>query len=186
MATNEVSICNLALNKLGAGTITSLSGASKQALACNANYELVRDLMLRAHTWNFSIARVELAESVDGPLYEFSHRYALPSDALRVISMENPEREFRVESGFLLTNEPNVNILYTRRTTDPAKFDPLFIDALATRLAAEMAIDLADNTPLYRALLEVSEQKVREARTIDSQEGTPRVLNPTYWLNARH
>ena len=46
--TSVVGICNLALTKLGAARITSLTDDTKQARALNAIYEATRDAELAA------------------------------------------------------------------------------------------------------------------------------------------
>jgi hypothetical protein len=49
---SDVAICNTALNRLGANTITSFTENSKEARLCNAEYEGIRDQVLRSHPWN--------------------------------------------------------------------------------------------------------------------------------------
>lgn len=60
MATNSVEICNNALTLIGTRRITSLSDPSKEARACNDNYDICRKALLRSHPWNFAMTRVEL------------------------------------------------------------------------------------------------------------------------------
>lgn len=60
MATNSVEICNNALTLIGTRRITALSDPSKEARACNDNYDICRKSLLRMHPWNFAMSRVEL------------------------------------------------------------------------------------------------------------------------------
>lgn len=60
MATNSVEICNNALTIIGSRRITALSDPSKEARACNDNYDICRKSLLRMHPWNFAMTRVEL------------------------------------------------------------------------------------------------------------------------------
>ena len=61
MPVTAVSICNLALARLGDATIESLDDATAQAEYCNLFYAQTRDEVLRSHPWNFAIARKALA-----------------------------------------------------------------------------------------------------------------------------
>jgi hypothetical protein len=54
MATTQVDICNLALRRLGANTITSISESTKMAEHCNAFWDYVLDEVLEAIPWNFT------------------------------------------------------------------------------------------------------------------------------------
>ena len=47
-----VSMCNSALNLLGASTISALTDDSKNARLCNQRYEPIRDRVFRGHAWN--------------------------------------------------------------------------------------------------------------------------------------
>lgn len=60
MAVTEVSICNMALSRIGHTTISALSDANDAARQCNLHYEPSRDGLLRAHPWNFAMKRTRL------------------------------------------------------------------------------------------------------------------------------
>lgn len=61
---SDVEICNRALQLLGAGRITSLAEDSPAAKEMARAYDPVRLRELRAHPWNFSIKREQLALSL--------------------------------------------------------------------------------------------------------------------------
>ena len=62
MASNDYDIVNLALMRLGANTITSLSDGSRNATAANKIYEMIRDEVLRSFDWAFAKRRAWLDE----------------------------------------------------------------------------------------------------------------------------
>lgn len=62
MATNDYEIVNLALVRLGANTITSLSDGSRNAKAATVIYATVRDEILRSFDWGFAKRRAWLDE----------------------------------------------------------------------------------------------------------------------------
>lgn len=70
MSATVENICNSALTKIGAATISSISDTNKRALLCNEQYAKLRDDLLRSHPWNFAIKRAYLAKDtfnfVDG------------------------------------------------------------------------------------------------------------------------
>lgn len=190
---SETEICNLALTRLGHFEITALSENTKAGRLCNRHYALCRDSTLRAHPWNFAIRRVDLAVSSDTPAFEYTYQLALPADFLKVIRTEDESAnyvdEYRIEGSsgglMLLSNSDTVAIEYIAKVTDVAQFDALFVDVLAQKLAMELCVPLTDNATLYKNISEIYQTKLREARTVDAQEGTPRNIIADEWVMAR-
>jgi hypothetical protein len=210
--TSETSIANLALTRLGHSTITSLSQGTKAADLCTLHYPVCRDALLRAHPWNFSIRRATLAQSSTTPNHEFTYYHVLPIDYLKVIRTDweadftnstavygfpgmngygSEIAPYRIEnvSGVgkcIAANESVVKIEYIAKIEDPELFDALFIDLLAQRLAAEIAMPLTDTQTVAKSMWEIYQTKLAEARTTDAQEGTPReVVDTSPWIAAR-
>lgn len=187
MARSQISICNFALVKLGAQTIISLLDDTKNAKLCNQYYEQVVDEVLRSHPWNSAIHRAGLARLADPPAFGFSYQYALPTSpyCLRVLRMENWDSQFWVEGRVLLTDEETCNIIYIKRIIDPNEFDPLLVEAIATRLAMELSYPITQSNTMKEQMAREFQEIIREARSIDAQEGTPETLETNTWLNAR-
>lgn len=187
--TSAVSICNLALMRLGTAPITSLSEDTKAATVCNAFYEPCRDALLRSHPWNFAIKRVELAQDLTAPEFEFAYRYALPADFQKIVRTEDESAscftEYRIENGFLLTDAGTVKIEYHAKITDPNAFDSLFVMSLALSIAIAACMWLTDNASLKQSLQEEYGNMLPEARSVDAQEGTPRNIEANEWVVAR-
>tara|TARA_R110000803_G_scaffold52732_2_gene108468 strand:- start:9729 stop:10310 length:582 start_codon:yes stop_codon:yes gene_type:complete len=183
---SEVQICNLALAKVGEEQITSLGEDSKVARLCNLVYEPQRDAVLRAHPWNFAVYRENLALDTTAPAYEYSSRFALPTDFLRLLGTNMLDTsEFVIESGYILCDESSLIAKFIKRVTDANQFDWLFIECLSAKIAAELAIAIADNRALSVDLFNLYKVKLAEARSTDAQEGTPQNLIADTWLNAR-
>ena len=191
--TSETEICNLALTRLGHFEITALTENTKPGRLCNRHYVLCRDSTLRAHPWNFAIKRVDLAVSATTPPFEYTYQFPLPSDFLKVIRTEDESAsyidDYRIESTgdglSLMSNSGTVAIEYIARVSDVSMFDALFVDVLAQRLAMELCMPMTDNATLYKNVSDIYQMKLREARSVDSQEGTPRDEIFDTWLNAR-
>lgn len=188
---SEVSICNQAITWLGGTTIISLLDDSQEAKLCNANYDAVRDAVLEAHNWTFAIQRFNLAASATPPQFGYAAAYPLPSTALRVIdvnklSFEDPTRTWVVEDGSILTDDSYCKCRCVVQVTDTAKFSPLFTQALAARLAADLAIPLTQSRSLQQDMWTLYTAKLKEAATIDGLQGRSRKLRSRWLSNARN
>lgn len=184
MAT-EIGICNSALLKLGADRITSLSENRRPAILCNEQYPKMRQEVLADHPWNFALKRVELATLDTTPAFEFDYALQLPADCLRVLKLDHPTLDFRVEGRSLLVNETSVNIKYIYDVTDASVFSPLFAEALAARLAADLAYPLVQSNTLHEQMMVYYEKLLRKAKAADAQEGKAEPLMYNTFLNAR-
>jgi len=129
-----------------------------------------------------------------------------PYYCLRVLytSFDRPDRwdaygirtnAWRVEGRYLLTNfAPAVNttpvqqvfIIYIGRTTAVIDYDPLFTQALAARMAAEMALPLKGSPKLMDASWKLYGLALQEARSINGQEGTAPQLSDTTLIDVRN
>ena len=88
MATGQskTDICNSALLRVGASTITDIADDSPEARACSIQYDSNRRSELRRHPWNFAITRVVLAPDSSAPVDKnYTYQFTLPSDCLRVV-----------------------------------------------------------------------------------------------------
>jgi len=187
MAT-EVSICANALRRLGDSPIVSLTDDTERARLCNAFYSDARDDVLRSHPWNFSITRQQLSQLSATPLYQYSYQYALPTDpfCLRVLEMEYSDYVFKIEhlagtGRVLLTDEGTAKIIYIARITDTAQFDSLFIDTLTAKLSVDLAYPVTGSVQLQQSMQKLFESKLREARSVDGQEGfQDDLVSPTF------
>ena len=190
MATSETSICNSALAKLGAERILSLSDNTKAGRLCNEQYEKMRDEVLRSHPWNFAIARVELAALVAVPLFEYDHQFQIPADSLRILDIDinielNAVDPWAVEGDKLLANEDPIKIKYIKRVTNTALFDANFVEALAFRLAADLAYAIVQSLSVQRQMFAAYKEFLRPARSFDAQEGKLDQVRADEWFNER-
>lgn len=191
---SAVDICNLALQRLGAKTITSLSDDSTAARECNRVYEHARDSELRAHPWSFARKRAQLAADSTAPAFGYSARYQLPSDFLRLLPQNGqnpndgstPQNDLQIESGYILTNDgAPLNIVYIRQVTDPNDFDQLFTDLLVSRIARDLAEKITQSNQKISNAQTIYNEMKAEAKRINAFE-RPALKPPTDpWLTAR-
>lgn len=186
LTTTEVTICNSALIKLGAERINSLSETNKRAKLCNEQYSKLRDEVLRSHPWNFAIKRVALSLTGNTPLFDYKYEFTIPTDVLRILSVHNKAIKWRVEAGRkLLSDYSEVKIEYIAQITAAAEFDSYFSEALALRLASDLAYPLVQSMNLQNSLLQRYEYHMKHARSLDAQEGTPIDLTDDSWVEIR-
>jgi hypothetical protein len=198
---STVDIANYALNNLGASNISSLDENSKAARIVNQRYEAVRDAVFRAHPWNCLIERAQLAQDTDAPAFGYTYQYALPTNpyCLRVLEFSNgtlsyPQDNitnnsggpvFVIEGRKLLTDEAIAQIKYIGRVTDPQQYDASLVEALASRLAAEVCYAITGSTSMVQIQTSLYEAKINEARFNDATEGATQRLEASDFIESR-
>jgi hypothetical protein len=88
-----VDICNQALSHLGdSATVSSIDPpeGSAQAEHCARFYPMALAALIEMHVWAFATRRTVLAEK-DNPSTTWRHCYALPSNAVNLISVLAPD-----------------------------------------------------------------------------------------------
>ena len=191
MASN-VDIVNNALSILGASTISSLTEDTKNARISNQRFENVRNRVFRAHPWNCLIKRVQLAENSTAPVVEFANAFALPSDFLRVLKIHNgttdsvaSDMPYKIEQKNIITDESTVYLVYVAKDTDPTNYDTYLYEVLAYQLAADMCYSITNNATLAKNLLVDADEKLREARFVDSVENSTDTVEANEFTDAR-
>jgi len=187
MADSETAICNEALIPLGEDTIISLDDNNKRARLCKAIYASKRDWLLRHHPWKFAITRVTLAADVDTPDSEFDAQFTLPSDCLRFLSIYPPDTiPYRIEGRKILCSETALSIKYIKQVTDILIMDQSFKEALSALIARELCIPLIDSTSKLKAMAELFEMKVADARFVGAIEDDLYEIEANEWLYSRY
>lgn len=181
-----IDICNLALNEIGEESIMDLLENSKQSRLCNQFYDLSRDMLLRAHPWNFATKRVELAMLTETPVFDYSYAFQLPTDCLKIQQTDDRYDHYKVEGRKVLSNNSSVKILYTARITDTEQFDSLFVETLSLMLASRISFNLSDNNALSQSLYAKYEAALRRAKAMDGQEGVMDTIIADQWLQSRY
>lgn len=178
-----VQICNMALTRIGQNQfIDSIDEQSKAAELCALHYELCRDEVLQAFPWPFAEARVSLAD-IGSPPQNWAYRYRYPTDCLQirritVPGMVMPRADDRIPyqvvnaSGgrAIVTDQEQAEIAYTARVEDTTYFSPMFTNALAWRLAAELAMGLQAKPENYQAAMQNYQITISQAQALAFEE----------------
>ena len=176
---SKVDLSNEALLMLGANSITSFTDNDSNAVLANRFFEGERDAVLRSHRWNCSIVTANLAALATTPIINWLYKFTLPTDpyCLRVLDVRTVTGDIKLDHEIqgreLLTEESTVDITYIQRLEDTTLFDALLYQALVFRMAWKMAFPITRSHTVMSQMGTMYEAVVREARTIDSQEGTP-------------
>lgn len=191
MAESVVAICNAALDLLGAETIQSLDDQRKEAKVCNRRYPAVRDAVLRAHPWNCALIRKAIPADADPPVWGWGKAFTLPADpyCLRVLAVEDYStgNRFEIEGRKIVTDlGAPLNVLFIARVIDPTLFDDLLAEAIAARLAADIAYSITGSGNIATQMWQLYTDKLREARGVDGKEGIPVDDRSMSWLAARN
>lgn len=194
-----VQICNMALTRIGQNQfIDSIDEQSKAAELCALHYELCRDEVLQAFPWPFAEARVFLAD-IGSPAQTWQFRYRYPVDCLeaRYISVpgiEKPRAEQRIPfkvvnaagGRAILSNQEQAELVYTVRVEDTTYFPPMFVSALAWRLAAELAMGLQARPENYASALQNYQLTLSQAQALAFEESEEGPAPDSEFIQARN
>lgn len=193
---DTVQICNQAIGWLGGNRITSLDDGTTEANLCKDNYEYLRDAVLETVDWSFAKKQVRLTPLAATPDFRYDQQFLLPADLLRIITAGNKD-----DFTDILEWEPAVNssnqhvcyancdvlyLLYVSRVEDATRFSPLFSQALANRLAADLAIPLTENAGLAQRYWQLYERKLIEAANSDGVQGRQQKIKSGPLRNIRN
>lgn len=209
MAVSTISICNQALGWLGADLIISLDDPIKEAALCKANFFDLRDAVLEEREWTFAVRRLELAPLVADPVYGYANQFLLPTDVLRVLNlpwgdedggtvglnggrsadMQQQYPDWRVESidsgTVVLANLDRINLRVIWRVVNQKIWSPMFVQCLAARLAADLAMPIVNSRALQKDMWTLYEMKLTKAATMDGMQGTKEVARSNQLINVR-
>jgi hypothetical protein len=166
VATTPTEVCNIALGRIGIRQpLTELAEDSAEAEMCSVFYEDARDAVLEVLPWKFATKRASLAalaEASGGERSGWEFVYTLPADCIAPREIysgtRNPPADQRIPfdvehnedtgKSVLLCDMEEAELIYTARIATVAIFTPLFIDCLAFKLAADLAMALPNKAPL--------------------------------------
>lgn len=191
---SKVSIANRALTKLGADRILLLTDDTQQARVMQSMFDDVRDAEIRRHHWKFAIKRASIPALVASPVWGYQYQYPVPMDFLGLVqvnqiycrSVRKGTAPWSVEGGNILTDlAAPLNVRYVARIENYGTYDPLFVEALACKLALEAAESLTQSSSKKQAAMEEYKFALSEAKRLDAMENPPDELPWGSWLDSR-
>lgn len=190
MAVSDVTICNLALQKLGAKRINMLTEDSRNARSCNACYEPIRDKVMQHPPWNFAIKRFTLAASATAPEFEYLYAFPFPVGALRLLIPNRMLIDWVVEQQggqrVILTNDgASIQTRFVVKVEDPTLYHPLFVEALACKLAWHMCEEITQSDTKKNEITVQYKDCMSEARLVNAFERSAAAPPEDKWLMAQ-
>jgi len=188
----KTTIFNLALAHIGEQEIANFDVAGAPATQARLQYEITRDEVIHEFPWNFATRYDTATALATAPSWHWQNAYTMPEDYIRVLRIQGDTRlDWEVadidDKTVLMCNLSSpINFKYLRRVTNASRYSPNFVSALAARLAMELVIPLGKRLSLLDALRTIYMSKMSLARTVDSQEKTPEILEANEWIDARH
>lgn len=157
---SNVTICNQALNLLGADVISSFSDTTNDAATvCNNIYDTIKKQTLSLYPWSFALTKVQLARSSTTPINEWSYQYDLPSTAVsgtplqvynssgtRVLPIQNYELLYTASGPTIATNESSIYIDYITSGISEGLMPSYFVQLLVYMMAWHLAEPVTDQT----------------------------------------
>lgn len=185
-----VEICNGALIRLGASTITLLTDNTVGAKAVNAVYDRKRRELLRQHPWNFAIVRGSLAADATAPIFGKNNSFTLPADFLRLLPPDPcfnyNDLDWQIEGRAILSDDAGpINVRYISDVTDPNKMDALFRETLSLDIANEICEKLTQSNTKKQDISNDRLAMIREAKRTNAIENRPAVAPQDTWITKR-
>lgn len=192
-ATNIEAVANLALDMVKEAPILSIDENRAAARWMKRNFWPVAQTCLTMHIWKFAMKRASIPADAQAPEFEWQYKYRKPTDCLRVLPLRVGGRmdgrliPHQVEGDYILTNAPGpLKVRYIATQGNIATWPPLFVEAVACKLAARIAPSLTGK----QSMVEINEaryaQTVQLAISIDSAEGSHAQQYATEYDDARN
>ena len=193
----DIEICNLALDRLGTRGIASLiTPTTETENICARHYDQTRRWVLRRFLFNFAKKYATLEESTDvSPSYGYDAAFYLPDDFIRLLSVGNlPDmnvlrgRDYDIVENYLYTSlddDGDLKVSYIKDAKLVTEFDPLFIDVLQLKLAANMSPKFVQKPSVIREIRADLADAVLAAAAISGQEKPPVRIESSKWIAAR-
>ena len=199
MATDIVTLYNLALDKIGArATIALPTEQSREAEACNLWFPEIRDQVLASAFWQEATKMDRLAllstqpgtDWVQGlPRPDYLNAYVFPSDCLRPQFLTDYEQfiiqSYGSDQKTLMTNSSDPVLSYTFRQTQISLWSPGLQMAIMYGLAASICESLTGKRARAKDLFDQANSYIISAREIAANTNDEQLDVLPDWLIAR-
>ncbi len=193
--TTSTQICNMALGRLGAETISNLDDdESINAGYCKFVYPRARNWLLRDHEWSFSIRRETLALPGGANLTPFAYKYQRPANMLKLIELidENyaaplvaAPNPWIQEDQYIYADLENAIAKYIWEVTNTQRFDETFVQVLALLIAHRLAMWITVSDKIMGDVYRQFRFELREATGLDAVSAESFDAEPPLWTNSR-
>lgn len=189
---SKIDIFNMALSHIGQSkTVADLNENSPDRRACSRFYDTCLESLLSEFDWRFAMRNVLLA-NIGSPPTNWMYRYRYPNDCLKAIrivvpgirypqeSQEIPFEVYWETSGrSIVTDKVDAELSYITRVPEAERYPSNFVEALSYRLAASIAMPLANDQNLVANMLQLYERTKQDAMAQSANEAEPDQPQPS-------
>lgn len=161
---SKIEIINRALLKLGEPPVSSLNDAAF-GRSYDIIYNDVKSLLLSTYPWRFAVKVEHLTKIYEPDAHKnVPFKYPLPTDCLLVTKVFGTKKavctdvRFKAMTSYEIADNcivtaiaKGIAVEYVRVIDDDAVFPPLFREAVAAKMAAELAMRLKHSLQLKQA-----------------------------------
>lgn len=181
---SEVSICNLSLSWLAGELITSLDDDTNEAKICKANYDQARDAVLEDRAWTFATARYRWTPLTATPTFGYAYAFLIDPEVLRVLEVrDNDDKangatylDWRREENHIVCDVSAIYVKAIKRIVDTSRFPPAFVQCLAARIAADIAITMTESRSIQQDMWNLYMKKLDDAMATDGSQGKTDII----------
>lgn len=198
---SKIDVFNMALAHVGiSSTVADESERSPERFACSRFWDTCRDALFayKDMRWRFATARVKLADIGDPPL-GWGYRYRYPNDCINALSITSdsgravlneyaPKFTIEWEEGgrVILSDTESAELIYIRRIEEVERWPSTFVEAVAYRLAAQIAMPLRNDSGVRAELIQLAEQFAQIAMAASLNEEQPDNPVPSLYERELH
>lgn len=197
MASSIVQIWNMALSHIGVKSfVAGVNEKSQEASVLNVWWAPSVDYVLADHPWPFARKYQALGLVVSNPSPDWAYAYRYPSDCIHARRICSPSGRtdpkpppFFVgqddDGKLVYTDQPNAVLEYTKRVTEPERFDEKFTEALSIYLAARVCNPLSRIPNLADKLDDMYSSAIARAAVKSMNEQQQDDPQEAEWIQAR-
>ena len=152
--------------------------------------------MLEERIWTFNTVRA-ISTTIERDVWGAMFSHAIPlnwTSIWRVYknppnnagSKGDPDESWRIEGNKILSYWGTVYLWGSTATTDEAQFPPMFVQALAARIAADAAIPFTQDRLLQQDMWQLYASKLSTAGARDGQQGANDHITQRRLVGARY
>ncbi len=176
--TSKVTICNMALVKLGANRVTDIDNPStNEEKICNIIFDTIVEEVMASGSWTSIMRRASLVQTINTPEFGFLHEYQLPVDpkCLHVVNINEcraGDFKYVIEGDKLLCDLSTVDISYRALITSPGSWSSRLVSVIIARLTAELCLLLSGKDNAADAWFQKYKEIHRDKLAEDNQQGS--------------
>jgi hypothetical protein len=148
----ETAVANLALQRIGEGSITTLSGTGVSAVAANLFFADTRDEVSRLLPWACLTNRTTLTTTGASAISGWTYYHTFDDTYLRILGLtdtnQTPNIKYRIEGLRLYHNLASGFVRYVKKETTITTWDALLLSSIECRLASKIAYKITGKEEL--------------------------------------